>query len=278
MKTKLKKIIVVSSLMALVACAQNEGAPVDQYLSERNPASDELPGDPDENELEARVAASRYNAPWSIATTPIVIDAFQGNRIQWDQMAMDDRVVGVIHRSSIGLRADTQYSARRKIARNRGYLWGAYHLGTSSDPIVQADFFLKTIGNDPECLMVLDLEDTNNSSMMNIPNALRFLAYVQGKTGRLPTVYANHSVTEAINRAQANNVLLKKTKLWYARFRSNIPRFPIGVWRTYFLWQFSSEINCSTTGSCLYNVPGTAFDMDVNVFYGTEQALRAQWK
>ena len=47
------------------------------------------------------------------------------------------------------------------------------------------------------------------------------------------------------------------------------------MWSDYTLWQFSSEINCSPTKTCLYRVPGTAYDMDVNVFNGTEAALKA---
>jgi hypothetical protein len=49
------------------------------------------------------------------------------------------------------------------------------------------------------------------------------------------------------------------------------------TWATYTLWQFSSEIDCSAQGTCLYNVPGTRFDMDVNVFFGTPEGLKAQW-
>jgi GH25 family lysozyme M1 (1,4-beta-N-acetylmuramidase) len=90
-------------------------------------------------------------------------------------------------------------------------------------------------------------------------------------------IYGNHSVTKAINRVLADNPLFKQSALWYARFRSNIPDFPVGVWDRYFLWQFSSEINCSRTGSCLYNVPGTGFDMDVNVFPGTRSELENMW-
>lgn len=219
----------------------------------------------------------KYNRPWLNPETVIVIDAYQGNSINWDLMARDKRVVGVIHRSSIGRRVDTQYLARRTIAKSRGYLWGAYHLGDSSDPIAQAQLFLDVVGDDPDTLLILDLEDTSASSMMNIPNAVRFMEYVYQATGKVPVVYANHSTTKALNSALAGNALFRASKLWYARFRSDIPDFPRGIWNSYFLWQFSSEINCSKTGSCLYNVPGTQFDMDVNVFYGTRAALEAQW-
>lgn len=240
------------------------------------------PGVPDKDDSQAVVppfpeGAEKFNRPWANPETMIVIDAYQGNPINWDKMATDPRVVGVIHRSSIGMRVDTKYIERRKIAKERGYLWGAYHLGSSGDPIAQAKLFLQTIGDDPETLMILDLEDTSAASMMNIPDSILFMEYVRQMTGRIPVVYANHSTTKALNAALSKNELFRSSKLWYARFRPDIPDFPKGIWSSYFLWQFSSEINCSKTGTCLYNVPGTEFDMDINVYYGSYESLKSHW-
>ena len=172
---------------------------------------------------------------------------------------------------------DTQYRSRRSIALSRGYLWGAYHLGTRGNTIAQADFFLSLVGGDPNTLMVLDLEDTNAGNFMSIDEAVVFMNYVYEKTGKIPMVYANHSTTQLLNQRVKTNPLFLQSKLWYARFKSNISDFPVGVWSNYFLWQFSSEINCSSTGSCLYNVPGTKYDMDVNVFNGTARELEDYW-
>jgi GH25 family lysozyme M1 (1,4-beta-N-acetylmuramidase) len=218
-----------------------------------------------------------FFSPWNKSGTSIVIDAYEGNSIDWNKMATDTKVVGVIHRSSIGTRVDTQYKARKKIATERGYLWGAYHLGSRGNTIAQADLFLSLVEDDPETLMILDLEDTNASKLMTVEEAVIFMNRVYEKTGRIPVVYANHSVTNILNQKVKNNPLFQQSKLWYARFKSSIPDFPVGIWKNYFLWQFSSEINCSSTGSCLYNVPGTKFDMDVNVFYGSPTELQAQW-
>lgn len=220
---------------------------------------------------------AKYQAPWKNPQTVIVIDAYQGNAIDWTKMATDPRVAGVIHRSSIGLSVDTKYSARKAEAKKRGYLWGAYHLGRAGDAVEQAKFFLKTVGNDPSDLWALDLEDTSNSSMMNIDGSIQFMEYVYKQTGRVPVVYANQSVTQTLSAKLAQSAVMKKARLWYARFRTDIPSMPKGLWPTYFLWQFSSEINCSSTGRCLYNVPGTSFDMDINVFWGSKEALASQW-
>lgn len=217
------------------------------------------------------------NAPWKKSDTSIVIDAYQGNSIEWDKMATDKKVVGVIHRSSIGMTKDTQYVARKKIALERGYMWGAYHLGRPGNTIAQADLFISILNNEPETLGILDLENTTNGQFMTINEAANFMKYVYEKTGRILVVYANHSTTQLLNQKMKSNPLFQQSKLWYARFRSNISDFPKGIWPNYFLWQFSSELNCSKTGSCPYNVPGTKFDMDVNVFYGTKSDLQSAW-
>jgi GH25 family lysozyme M1 (1,4-beta-N-acetylmuramidase) len=221
--------------------------------------------------------SASFLSPWNKSNTSIVIDAYEGNSIDWNKMATDTKVAAVIHRSSIGTKVDSQYIARKKIALERGYLWGAYHLGRPGNTIAQADLFLSLVKDEPNTLMILDLEDTSSGSFMSINEAVVFMDYVYEKTGRIPVVYANHSVTQTLNSKVKGNPLFQQSKLWYARFKSSVTDFPTGVWSNYFLWQFSSEINCSTTGSCLYNVPGTKADMDVNVFYGTATELAAQW-
>jgi lysozyme len=238
---------------------------------------DENPDSPDRPETPEQTITASFNQPWKKADTSIVIDAYEGNSIDWNKMATDTKVVGVIHRSSIGTRTDTQYKARKKIAKERGYLWGAYHLGYRGNTIAQADLFLSLVDDDPETLMILDLEDTSAGKLMSTEEAVIFMNYVYEKTGRIPVVYANHSVTNTLNQKVKNNPLFQQAKLWYARFKATVTDFPADIWKNYFLWQFSSEINCSTTGSCLYNVPGTKSDMDVNVFYGTPRELEARW-
>jgi len=220
---------------------------------------------------------SSLNRPWSKSDSSIVIDAYEGNSIDWDKMATDKKVVGVIHRSSIGLTVDSLYKSRKKIALERGYLWGAYHLGRPGNTIAQADLLLSLVQDEPNTLMILDLENTTAGNFMTINEAIVFMDHIYQKSGRIPVVYANDSTTKLLNQKVKNNPIFQQSKLWYARFKSNISDYPSGIWPNYFLWQFSSELNCSTTGSCLYNVPGTKSDMDVNVFNGTARELAAQW-
>ena len=221
---------------------------------------------------------SEFSRTWQSKNSTIIIDAYQGNSLDWNKMAADEKVVAVIHRSSDGLRVDSKYKRRNQIAIDRGYLWGAYHLGRPGKIKQQVDLFLKTVGDHPETLLVLDIESTSSTSMMGVNDAVKFMNMVYERTGKIPVVYANHAVTKTLNARLADNELFNRADLWYARFRPDIPNFPKGMWDTYFMWQFSSEINCNRTGKCLYNVPGTRYDIDVNVFNGTRDEPETRWQ
>lgn len=247
------------------------GAPSSSTGGSTNPVPVPKPG------TSTSPIASDWSSPWKNANSSIIIDAYEGNSIDWDKMATDKKVVAVIHRSSIGSRLDTLYQSRKKIALQRGYLWGAYHLGKPGNTIAQADMFLNLVKDEPNTLMILDLENTTNGEFMTIDEAARFMDHVYEKSGRIPVVYANDSTVKLLNSRMKNNPLFQQSKLWYARFKATVTDFPVGIWPGYFMWQFSSELNCSVTGSCLYNVPGTKSDMDVNVFNGTPAELASRW-
>ncbi len=292
----MRKIILllsVSSFLTLAACSSHSGksvfdpTDVGQDIDSTAPGTQEPTSDinspSQDNGLEsAPVApfpedAQKFNQAWKRTDTALLLDCYQGNSINWDKVSTDKRVVGVIHRATIGLRVDAKFAERKDIADRKGFLWGGYHLGKPGDPIQQAQLFLKTIGDTQNTLMVLDLEDTSDKNMMGIADAQKFMQYVYEQTGKMPVVYANHIVTKALSDSFKSDPYFRASRLWYARFRTSIPDFPNSLWPTYFIWQFSSAINCAKTGSCLYNVPGTDRYIDVNVFYGTKEALRQQW-
>lgn len=259
--------------LVITACDTKapEPKPVDPIESKPVEPANPLPANPT-----PAIKGNPWDNSWKNPETVIVIDAYQQNSMDWAKIVTDKKMVAIIHRSSSGMKTDTQYLARKKIALEKGYLWGAYHLGARGNTIKQADLFL-SLANDKDTLMALDLEDTSNANMMTTDEAVVFMNYVHEKTGKILVVYANDYVTKVLNSKLKNNPLFPKTKLWYARFRASVTDFPVGIWKNYFLWQFSSEINCSKTGTCLYNVPGTSFDMDINVFFGTKEQLKSQW-
>jgi lysozyme len=220
-----------------------------------------------------------FSEPWKNPNVAIAIDPFEGNDINWDKLATDTRVVAIIHRATIGDRADRKYAERRDEAKQRGYKWGAYHYGKPGDPIKQADFFLNTVRPTGDDFIALDLESTDASKHMSFDEARVFISRIKQKTGRYPFVYANNEVSKAITDKYGADDIFAKTRLWYARFKRNVTDFPAGTWRSYTIWQFSSEQNCSPANrpACLYTVPGTEYDMDVDVYNGTIEELRSKW-
>ena len=220
-----------------------------------------------------------FSEPWKNPNIALAIDPYEGNDINWDNLATDKRVVAIIHRATIGDRADRKYAERRDEAKKRGYKWGAYHFGRPGDPIKQADFFLDTVKPAADDLIALDLESTDGSKHMSFEDARVFIKRVKEKTGRYPFIYGNNEVTKAISEQYGADEVFAKTQLWYARFKRNVTDFPQGTWQTYALWQFSSEQNCSPANrsACLYTVPGTEYDMDVDVYNGTIDELKKKW-
>jgi len=220
-----------------------------------------------------------FSEPWKNPKIAIVIDPFEGNDINWDKLATDTRVMAIIHRATIGDRADRKYAERRIEAKKRGYKWGAYHFGKPGDPIKQADFFLDIVRPDKDDLIALDLESEDATKHMSFDDARVFIKRIKEKTGRYPLIYANNEVTKAISAQYGVDDVFAKTHLWYARFKRSVTDFPQGIWKTYTVWQFSSEQNCTHRNrpACLYTVPGTEYDMDVDVFNGTVEELRSRW-
>src|ERR1043165_9115877 len=220
-----------------------------------------------------------FSEPWKNPNVAIAIDPIEGNDIDWLKLATDRRVVAIIHRATIGDRADKKYAERKIEAKRRGYKWGAYHYGKPGDPIKQADFFLATVKPEPDDLIALDLESTDFDKHMTFDEARAFIKRVKEKTGRYPIVYANNLVTKAISEQATPDDVFAKTHLWYARFKRSVTDFPAGTWKTYTPCQFSSEMNCTAAdrATCLYTVPGTEYDMDVDVFNGTVEELRKNW-
>jgi GH25 family lysozyme M1 (1,4-beta-N-acetylmuramidase) len=217
------------------------------------------------------VSAAEFDAPWKDQSVALVIDPYYANVIDWEKLKTETRVVAIIHKATIGLtKLDSGYFKRKEEARKRGYLWGSYHWGVTGEPEKQADFYIDTVKPGPDELIALDLEDARSKTLMNVDEATRFVERVKVRTGRYPVLYTNHSSAKLIATKYKNSVFTK-TPLWYARFKRKVTDFPAVVWPTYTLWQFSSELLSQMP------IAGTRSDMDVNVFNGTVEQIKASW-
>lgn len=216
-------------------------------------------------------AASEFETPWKDPYVALVIDPNHQNSIDWEKLATETRVVGVIHKATMGTKkVDPGYFKRKEEALKRGYLWGSYHWGLAGNPAKQADFYIDTVKPQADELLALDLEKADSKTLMNVDEAIVFVERVKTRTGRYPVLYTNHDSARLISTKYRDSVFVN-TPLWYARFAPKVDDFPAGVWPSYTLWQFSSEIRTQLS------VPGTKRDMDINVYNGTGEELKVAW-
>ncbi|OQP83915.1 hypothetical protein BTR14_21490 [Rhizobium rhizosphaerae] len=241
--------------------------------------------------------------PWRNDTRALVIDAYELNLIDWEAMTSDRRIAGFISKASDGLpevfdcsgahKGDSTnhcrtmwrkyavsrelFQTRRLVARAKGLLWGAYHLGRPGNPVEQANHFLDYAQPRADEAMVLDIEGLDPAQFMSPEDAGLFAAHIKARTGRYPVLYTNHATARFIAENRARYPILSRLPLWYARYRpSTGEAFPLGNWDRYWLWQFSADANCGRR-RCPYRVPGTLSDIDVNVAPADRKALSAAW-
>ena len=211
--------------------------------------------------LSSTIHAAEFQHPWNDPNVALVLDPFYGNSIDWKKLKTEPRVVAIIHKATIGnTKLDPKYFSRKEEAKTNGYLWGSYHWGVSGNPEKQADYYIDT----------LDLEDATSKKLMNADEALRFIKRVKERIGRYPVLYTNHASAKLLTEKFKNSEFAQ-LPLWYARFKSTVTDFPTELWSTYTLWQFSSEILAQRA------VPGTKSDMDINVYNGSVEDLKAKW-
>lgn len=136
---------------------------------------------------------------------------------------------------------DPMFSANKVGARRAGILCGFYHFAGGNDPIKEADFFVKSVGDiQPGELLALDYE-------IHIANPVQwckiFLDEVQRKVGFKPLLYINSSTAQSFDWTP---VIKGDYGLWIASYGLNLPVVglippKIGKWPFYAIWQYTSR-------------------------------------
>lgn len=245
--------------------------------------------------------ASDFNHPWRNKQKAIVIDAYEKNPIDWTRMIKDKRVRGFIGKSSDGMPSPWScngnsterqlckksfqnywmkqqlYHTRKLLAKQLGLKWGAYHLGRPGNPIGQANHFLNFAKPEKDDLIALDIEHDDPKKWISFEDAEVFAKHIHKRIGRYPVLYTNHDTAKRIAARRAEFPILSRLQLWYARFKGDVRgAFPMGNWDSYTLWQFSAHPNCNKR-RCLYRVPGTPTNIDVNVSTLTISEFDKAW-
>ena len=148
---------------------------------------------------------------------------------------------------------DPKFKQNQDQARKAGVLCGFYHFANQNDPIKEAEWFMKSVGElQSGELLALDAETGQSPDWCK-----KFLDRVSELAGFKPLLYAPVG-----NGGDWSKVYNANYGLWIARYASSKVYIPyylspapkIAVWPFYAIWQYSSK------GS----VSGIAGNVDVN--------------
>lgn len=146
-------------------------------------------------------------------------------------------------------------------------LWGAYHiLDPKSDPVAQADVFLKAVGDRKYTLpLVLDIEDhlVNAYPVDDITDKIsRWLAHVEQQSGHKPMLYVGHNLMKSYFKKQWS---FGDHKVWFADYNNKANPDYMASMPAWTLWQFVDN----------GQVPSIRSAVDTNLFRGTREQLTA---
>ena len=178
-------------------------------------------------------------------------------------------ILGIIHKATQGtIYADPTYLPHKTSALGNGLLWGAYHFGTGSDGIQQAEHFLDVVQPDAQTLLILDFEANGQGPSMTLEEARAFVTHVNDQTGSWPGLYSGHYIKDLLGTN--SDPVLSNCWFWLAQYGPTAVVPP--NWTDWTLWQYTD----GAIGPKPHTVPGAGM-CDRDKFNGDEDALRALW-
>jgi lysozyme len=178
-------------------------------------------------------------------------------------------ILGIIHKATQGVGyTDPTYAANKANALANGLFWGAYHFGTGSDGVQQAQHFLEVVQPDAQTLLVLDLEANGQGPSMTLEEARAFVTHVNQETGRWPGLYSGHYIKDLLGTN--TDPVLSNCWFWLSQYG------PTAVvpanWSDWTMWQYTD----GAAGPDPHSVPG-AGTCDRDRFNGDAVSLRTLW-
>ena len=188
----------------------------------------------------------------------IDISHYQGN-INWGKINQNQLTFVYIKATEGITYQDPLFDTHNHGAQTTTLLRGAYHFfEVNDDAQAQANNFLTKISDAAlQLTPMLDIELSKDKSPTDIQQGvLRWLSYVQEKTGCRPIVYSYGSFWESYLGTAFNDYAF-----WLADYASS-PRTPAGLprWK---IWQYSDK----------GRVPGIRHSVDANVVRGGAPVL-----
>jgi hypothetical protein len=205
-----------------------------------------------------------------------IIDVYDGNELDLSD-AWNRGVRVIFHQTTRGLyKKDQAYADRKQAAREKGFLWGAFHLLSAEDPAQQLEFFLSMEdGSDPRIALAIDWEKSKKG-MMSLQQLHTFITLFNNKMkarypDRYPVLYGGNVIRDT-QGIQDGDPLLAKCPLWYARYTNGPLQIPPRTWSDYTLWQFDDEKRKFGAPP-----PSVLPGADFNRFRGTAEQLALAW-
>jgi lysozyme len=208
--------------------------------------------------------------PTDSSDVNVVVDlSHQNGDVDLAAAATAGGIVGVIHKATQGLTyVDPMYGTNRQQALAAGLLWGAYHFGTGSDDVQQAEFFLDEVAPGADTLLVLDFEANPQGPSMTLEEARAFVTHVQQSTGRWPGLYSGHYLKDLLGTAE--DEVLANCWLWLSQYGPTAVVPP--NWKTWTMWQYTD----GGMGPQPHEVPGIG-RCDRDRFQGSVTKLQRLW-
>lgn len=167
---------------------------------------------------------------------------------------------------------DEKLKKNKEGARNRGILPGYYHFARANDPIKEAEWFIKNVGDIKKGeLIALDYE----IYVLNDPASwcLTWLKRIEEEYGFKPLVYTYDAL---LKKYSWNKVSNENFGLWAARYglQQQEPNYDYqpstGSWAFWAIWQFTSKGSMQgISGNVDLNF--TKMDIDTLKKYGAQK-------
>ena len=160
---------------------------------------------------------------------------------------------------------DPEFSNNWHGIRSNEIIRGAYHFFyASSNPVTQANHFLKTVGplEKSDFPPILDIEILDNATPgLLVSNAIKWLESVEDATGKRPIVYTD----VAFGKQYLNDPRFGKYALWIAEYAEKVKAVP-DPWSTagWKIWQHNQS----------GRVKGIDGAVDMDIFQGTKAELQ----
>jgi lysozyme len=208
--------------------------------------------------LEARRKVETENVirsiPYDYASFGIDVSHHQGE-IDWSRLFLNYGLDTLVHfvycKTTEGEdHLDSKWYHNRHSLRKLDIPHGAYHFFRTSNPKIQADFFLthwKHRKNDLPPMLDVEYECINNPHL--VKDMQFWLKRVENKTGQRPIIYTSFHLYETKFKDA-----LKDYKFWIACYSQNKPK-NLDSDERIIHWQYSSH----------GNLPGLQHRVDLNV-------------